>query len=91
MRVHSRLRAADVKDRQLRAGAVHGDRVIGVKQIPAGSPADLSRRMSMNRIAKILTATALACAVLVPALAEAHSHRVCHFNYHHHRVCHWVH
>ncbi|MFP3561155.1 HHHH-motif protein, partial [Paraburkholderia sp. SIMBA_049] len=29
--------------------------------------------------------------VLVPALAEAHSHRVCHFNHHHHRVCHWVH
>ncbi|WP_175722384.1 HHHH-motif protein [Burkholderia ambifaria] len=45
----------------------------------------------MNRIAKILTATALACAVLVPALTEAHSHRACHFNHHHHRVCHWVH
>jgi hypothetical protein len=45
---------------------------------------------TMNRIAKILTATALACAVLVPALAEAHSHRVCHFDHHHHRVCRWV-
>ncbi|HDR9057643.1 HHHH-motif protein [Burkholderia vietnamiensis] len=41
----------------------------------------------MNRIVKILTAGALACAVLVPALAEAHSHRVCHFDHHHHRVC----
>ncbi|WP_196482289.1 HHHH-motif protein [Burkholderia cepacia] len=44
----------------------------------------------MKRIAKILTATALACAVLVPALAEAHSHRVCHVDHHHHRVCRWV-
>ncbi|AFQ51421.1 HHHH-motif protein [Burkholderia cepacia] len=41
----------------------------------------------MTRIAKILTATAITCAVFVPALAEAHSHRVCHVDHHHHRVC----
>ncbi|MEN2468602.1 MULTISPECIES: HHHH-motif protein [Burkholderia] len=44
----------------------------------------------MTRIAKILTATAVACVVLVPTLAEAHSHRVCHYDHHHHRVCRWV-
>ncbi|WP_196485559.1 HHHH-motif protein [Burkholderia cepacia] len=44
----------------------------------------------MKRIAKILTAAAAACAVLAPALAEAHSHRVCHVDHHHHRVCRWV-
>ncbi|WP_261538692.1 HHHH-motif protein [Burkholderia multivorans] len=46
----------------------------------------------MKRIAKILTAAAVACAVLAPALAEAHAHRVCHFDdHHHHRMCRWVH
>ncbi|MBR7962238.1 hypothetical protein KDW55_18090 [Burkholderia sp. AU19243] len=44
----------------------------------------------MTRIAKILTAAAVAGAVLMPALAEAHSHRVCHFDHHHHRTCRWV-
>ncbi|RQV56025.1 hypothetical protein DF020_19395 [Burkholderia cenocepacia] len=39
---------------------------------------------------KTLTAAAVAAAVLVPAIAEAHPHRVCHFEHHHHRVCHWV-
>lgn len=45
---------------------------------------------TMNRIARILTATAVALAVLAPALAEAHPHRVCHWDRHHHRVCRWV-
>ncbi|MGU7774221.1 HHHH-motif protein [Burkholderia sp. MR1-5-21] len=44
----------------------------------------------MSRIAKILTATVVACAVLAPAIAEAHSHKVCHVDHHHHRVCRWV-
>lgn len=44
----------------------------------------------MIRIAKILTATTLALTVLTPAIANAHPHRVCHFDHHHHRVCHWV-
>jgi hypothetical protein len=28
--------------------------------------------------------------LLAPALAEAHSHKVCHYDHHHHHVCHWV-
>ncbi|WP_010094402.1 HHHH-motif protein [Burkholderia ubonensis] len=44
----------------------------------------------MNRIAKILAATIVACAVLAPAIAEAHPHRVCHFDHHHHRACRWA-
>ncbi|MFP6561381.1 HHHH-motif protein [Paraburkholderia sp. B3] len=44
----------------------------------------------MTRIARILAATTVAFAVLTPAIANAHSHRVCHFDHHHHRVCHWV-
>ncbi|WP_236873173.1 HHHH-motif protein [Burkholderia sp. MSMB0856] len=37
----------------------------------------------MKTLLKSLTA-----AVLVPAIAEAHPHRVCHFD--HHRMCRWV-
>jgi hypothetical protein len=44
----------------------------------------------MKTLLKTLTITALAAAVLVPAIAEAHPHRVCHFEHHHHKVCHWV-
>jgi hypothetical protein len=44
----------------------------------------------MIRIAKILAATAVALAVLMPTIASANPHRVCHFDRHHHRVCHWV-
>ncbi|WP_231944060.1 HHHH-motif protein [Burkholderia stabilis] len=29
-------------------------------------------------------------AVLAPAIAEAHPHRVCHFDHHHHKMCRWV-
>lgn len=31
-----------------------------------------------------------ALAGMLPALAQAHSHKVCHYDHHHHRVCHWV-
>ncbi|HEF5870683.1 TPA: hypothetical protein SAY52_001256 [Burkholderia cenocepacia] len=44
----------------------------------------------MKMLLTTLTAAAVAAAVLVPAIAEAHPHRVCHFEHHHHRVCHWV-
>jgi len=44
----------------------------------------------MKTLLKTLTVTALAAAVLVPAIAEAHPHRVCHFEHHHHKVCRWV-
>lgn len=44
----------------------------------------------MYRIAKILMATAAALAIVTPAIADAHPHRVCHFDDHHHRSCHWV-
>lgn len=44
----------------------------------------------MKYVAKILTVTAVAFAVLAPALAEAHTHKVCNLDQHHHRVCHWV-
>ncbi|MBL3967390.1 hypothetical protein H3O04_33500 [Burkholderia sp. KCJ3K979] len=44
----------------------------------------------MKTLLKTLTAAAVAAAVLVPTIAEAHPHRVCHFEHHHHRVCHWV-
>ncbi|WP_233875193.1 HHHH-motif protein [Paraburkholderia adhaesiva] len=44
----------------------------------------------MKFAAKILAVTAVAFVVLAPALAEAHSHQVCHYDHHHHRVCHWV-
>ncbi|WP_323120233.1 HHHH-motif protein [Burkholderia alba] len=33
---------------------------------------------------------AVSFALLVP-VAEAHPHKVCHFDHHHHRTCHWVH
>ncbi|MCG5078484.1 HHHH-motif protein [Paraburkholderia tagetis] len=44
----------------------------------------------MKYVAKTLTVMAVALAVLAPALAEAHSHKVCHWDHHHHRVCRWV-
>ncbi|NLA19740.1 hypothetical protein GPU89_26440 [Burkholderia cepacia] len=44
----------------------------------------------MKTLLKSLAVTALAAAVLVPAIAEAHPHRVCHFDHHHHRMCRWV-
>ncbi|WP_245982733.1 HHHH-motif protein [Trinickia fusca] len=44
----------------------------------------------MTRVAKILTVTAVALAVLAPAMAEARPHKACHVDHHHHRVCHWV-
>jgi len=28
---------------------------------------------------------------LMPEMAQAYSHKVCHWDHHHHRVCHWVH
>ena len=43
----------------------------------------------MKTLLKTLTVAALA-AVLVPAIAEAHPRRVCHFEHHHHKVCRWV-
>ena len=39
---------------------------------------------------KTLLKTLTAAAVLVPAIAEAHPHRVCHFEHHHHKMCRWV-
>ncbi|MEN2469707.1 MULTISPECIES: HHHH-motif protein [Burkholderia] len=44
----------------------------------------------MKTLLKTLTVAALAAAVLVPAIAEAHQHRECHFDHHHHKVCRWV-
>ncbi|WP_206951463.1 HHHH-motif protein [Trinickia acidisoli] len=44
----------------------------------------------MKTFLKAIVLAAVATAALVPAIAEAHSHRVCHFDHHHHRVCHWV-
>ncbi|WP_196319544.1 HHHH-motif protein [Burkholderia cepacia] len=44
----------------------------------------------MKTLLKTLTIAALAAAVLVPAIAEAHQHRECHFDHHHHKVCRWV-
>jgi hypothetical protein len=44
----------------------------------------------MKYVAKMLTVTAVAFAILAPALAEAHSHKECHYDHHHHRVCRWV-
>ncbi|WP_196493641.1 HHHH-motif protein [Burkholderia anthina] len=45
----------------------------------------------MKTLLKTLTAAAVAAAVLVPAIAEAHPHRVCRFDHHHHhKVCRWV-
>ncbi|WP_233411947.1 HHHH-motif protein [Paraburkholderia kururiensis] len=41
-------------------------------------------------VAKIFAVTALAIAVLAPAIADARSHRVCHVDHQHHRVCRWV-
>ena len=38
----------------------------------------------MKTLLKTLTVAALAAAVLVPAIAEAHPRRVCHFEHHHH-------
>jgi hypothetical protein len=41
----------------------------------------------MKILMKTLAVAAIATAVLAPTLAEAHMHRVCHFDHHHHRVC----
>ena len=46
--------------------------------------------LDMKTLLKTLTAAAVAAAVLVPAIAEAHPHRLCHFEHHHHKVCRWV-
>ncbi|WP_438879295.1 HHHH-motif protein, partial [Bacillus cereus group sp. BC66] len=48
------------------------------------------RTSNMKTLLKTLTVAALAAAVLVPVIAEAHPHRVCHFEHHHHKVCRWV-
>ncbi len=55
-------------------------------------PTDTERQdLDMKTLLKTLTAAAVAAAVLVPAIAEAHPHRVCHFeHHHHHKVCRWV-
>lgn len=34
--------------------------------------------------------TVVAFVALAPEIAQAHSHKVCHWDHHHHRVCHWV-
>ncbi|MGA7776422.1 MAG: HHHH-motif protein [Paraburkholderia sp.] len=34
---------------------------------------------------------AASLAALTRGMAQAHSHRECHWDNHHHRVCHWVH
>ncbi|WP_179404402.1 HHHH-motif protein [Burkholderia guangdongensis] len=44
----------------------------------------------MKTLLKTISVAAVALAVLAPTLAEAHMHRVCHFDHHHHRVCRWV-
>ncbi|WP_199545022.1 HHHH-motif protein [Paraburkholderia kururiensis] len=44
----------------------------------------------MKFFAKILAVTALAPAVLAPAMADAHPHRMRHFDHRHHRACRWV-
>ncbi|MGU7779972.1 HHHH-motif protein [Burkholderia sp. PU8-34] len=44
----------------------------------------------MKTLLKTLTVTAVAIAVLAPAIAEARPHKECHFDHHHHRMCRWV-
>ena len=44
----------------------------------------------MKAFLKTIVVAAVATAVLAPAIAEAHPHKVCHWNHHHHRVCRWV-
>jgi hypothetical protein len=47
----------------------------------------------MYKMKTVLLAAVLMAASLValtPELAQAHSHKVCHWE-HHHQVCHWVH
>lgn len=41
---------------------------------------------------KLLLSTLVAAVALTAfaTQAEAHPHRVCHFDHHHHRVCRWV-
>ena len=47
----------------------------------------------MYKMKTVLFAAVLMAASLValtPEMAQAHSHKVCHWE-HHHQVCHWVH
>jgi hypothetical protein len=69
--------------------AVHLTQGLGVRRRRPVGPYPF-KGATMKYIAKILALTAVAFAVLAPALAEAHSHQVCHYDHHHHRVCHWV-
>ncbi|MGN6649366.1 HHHH-motif protein [Trinickia sp.] len=44
----------------------------------------------MKTLLKTIVLAAVTTAVLVPAIAEAHPHKVCRWGHHHHRVCRWV-
>ena len=50
------------------------------------------RKIKLKLVAALLSAVSFT--VLVPAVAEAHSHKVCHWEHHHmhvHHACHWEH
>lgn len=46
--------------------------------------------VKMKTLLKTIVLAAVTTAVLVPAIAEAHPHKVCRWGHHHHRVCRWV-
>lgn len=52
-----------------------------------------SRRSRLHKMKTVLFASlvlAASLAELTPEMAQAHSHKVCHWDHHHHRLCHWV-
>jgi hypothetical protein len=53
---------------------------------------EIMRKIKLKLVAALLSAVSFT--VLVPAVAEAHSHKVCHWEHHHmhvHHACHWEH
>jgi hypothetical protein len=89
-------RAAKDNNGQTVSWVVHEPRGVRVKRAAAWRQAaaryETTTETFMTRIAKILAATVVAFAVLVPAIADAQlHHHVCHFDHHHHRSCHWEH
>ena len=71
-------------------------RMIGTPAVTATTTTNIATidgRTKMKKMKAILFAslvTMVAFAGLVPEIAQAHSHKVCHWDHHHHRVCHWV-
>jgi hypothetical protein len=63
------------------------------QQSEQGSPSRIRSRR-MHKMKTVLFAGLMmvaSLAALTPEMAQAHSHKVCHWDHHHHRVCHWVH